>query len=119
MDAHHLLCILKFQMELPSVIAAIKQKLRIPVFVALGTEDTTIGRSWLLEYCYEKYRGSLKVRREDILAVHQNKSQSKSGEDAEVDQYLRRLQSDPEALAQIEEENLLQVKGAAHHLFLT
>ena len=79
-----------------------RQKVSVPVFVVLGTEDTMIGRSWLLEYCQEKYRGSLKVRRDDLLALRQNKNESDNPECPGVEEYLRRLQRDPETLSQIE-----------------
>ena len=50
------------------MFAQMKRKLNIPVFVVLGTEDTVIDRTCLLEYCKEKYRGKLKVTIDDLLA---------------------------------------------------
>ena len=52
---------IKYMLELPAVLSLSQEKMRIPVFVGLGTNDLFVDRITILEYCREKYRGSLRV----------------------------------------------------------
>lgn len=89
------------------------------MFVVLGTEDAVIERSYLLEYCREKYRGSLKVTTDQLLCSPQHSASAKSSTQPRVLYYLERLRKERDALSKIEEENLLQVRGAGHNLHFT
>ena len=96
-------------MELPLIVKRTGTKHCFPVFVALGTEDTIVNRSFVLEYCREKYRGRLRVSSKEILSLlrkvdsKKEKYRTKSGSN----NYVKRLKEDREALSSIEEANLL------------
>ena len=52
---------IKYMLELPAVLSLLQEKMRIPVFVGLRTNDLFVDRITILEYCREKYHGSLRV----------------------------------------------------------
>ena len=92
-DAYHKLCSLKYQIELPFIFRLIRTKLNIPVFVALGTEDTIIEKSFLLEYSREKYRGRLQVSLKQALdSIRKKGTIGKASREVE-DDYQSRLKN--------------------------